>query len=703
MIKQRLQRLVASPGGPDTSTGESASVPSGSARGDYRPALDGVRAVAVLLVIAFHVTNKMPAGGFLGVDVFFVLSGYLITTLLLRENDRRGRVRLLDFWGRRARRLLPAVLILVAACAAVVAFSAPLSTYPARRSDMLSTLLYYANWHFIATSQSYFAAAAGASPLRHTWSLAIEEQFYVAWPLIFIVTLRLAAGRRRAVLGVILVLAAYSVIRMAALADLVDPTRSYYGTDTRAQSLLIGAALAVLLMSRPAWLAAPSARKAAAWAAPVCSVVFVLAILLLDEKSAFYYDGGSALFAIAVATGLWALETRPKSPIGALLSSGPVRWIGSISYGLYLWHWPLIIWLGDPRFRLAHHARQALEVLATFAIATLSYELVERPIREGRVPWLRLSARRLAPVAVLAVAVVALVVVRATTFSSATANELTDYSDSACPPGSPSVGYFYNAGSGLQSAVWCSKTQPTSSRSPVVAVIGDSTSRALDPGMVKVATQRGWRYIQAGTDGCSVMRLILPAVRSPAADREARSCQKVVPRIVSQVRNAYHPDVWVVADLTGGDPRDLPGGDRNRDRAAELSMRSMLQVLTEHGARVVLALPSPLGQPLECVSRTPAPDSCNSRVYTTADPFTVNLRTLSREAAAGLPGTVALVDVDDILCPGGRCRPIVDGMLARYDGTHYTGRFSRLIVPTIIARAEAAGISFRRANSGHRQ
>src|SRR3954451_1760632 len=155
----------------------------------YRPALDGVRAVAVLAVIAYHVSDKKPSGGFLGVDVFFVLSGYLITSLLLEERAARGSMRLAGFWARRARRLLPAVLLLVAVCAVVVARIDPAATFAARRDDMLSTLAYVANWHFIASDQSYFALATDASPMRHMWSLAIEEQYYALWPLIVLVAL----------------------------------------------------------------------------------------------------------------------------------------------------------------------------------------------------------------------------------------------------------------------------------------------------------------------------------------------------------------------------------------------------------------------------------------------------------------------------------------------------------------------------------
>src|SRR5436309_2477777 len=224
-----------------------------------RPALDGVRAVAVLAVIGYHVGSRLP-GGFLGVDVFFVLSGYLITTLILRERAARGRIDLARFWARRARRLLPAGLLLVAACALMTTHNVPVSEFEARRGDMLATVFYYANWHFIAASESYFALFVGRSPLEHTWSLAIEEQFYVLWPLL-VMSIGLLRPGVRASLGLIVAGVAASAAWMVAIYDPTNPTRAYIGTDTRAHTLLIGALLAVVLFGRPGLLTSDRARR----------------------------------------------------------------------------------------------------------------------------------------------------------------------------------------------------------------------------------------------------------------------------------------------------------------------------------------------------------------------------------------------------------------------------------------------------------
>jgi peptidoglycan/LPS O-acetylase OafA/YrhL len=211
----------------------------------YQPALDGLRALAVAAVIAYHLGYPWARGGYLGVDTFFVLSGYLITTLLLSESRASGHIDLPAFWIRRARRLLPALLLVLAAIAVYAAWATPTEAQASLRADGLFALFYSANWHFIADNNSYFDLFASPSLLEHTWSLAIEEQFYVVWPLVVAACLYLGRGRRRVLVVVATAAALASVALMAALAS--DPTRAYFGTDTRVHSLLFGALLAMLL------------------------------------------------------------------------------------------------------------------------------------------------------------------------------------------------------------------------------------------------------------------------------------------------------------------------------------------------------------------------------------------------------------------------------------------------------------------------
>ena len=219
-------------------------------------ALDGLRGLAVAAVVAYHIAPGWVPGGFLGVDLFFVLSGYLITSLLLEERERTGRIDLLAFAGRRMRRLLPAVLLVVIAVSGYMAVDGQLGEIERARRHALGTLGYIANWIFIADGDSYFADVSGPSMFRHVWSLAIEEQFYVLWPLTFFVVFRVAGRRGVGIVGT--VLAAASMGLMMARFDGGDPSRVYFGTDTRIFEPLIGAIGATVLPLRgakPAWVA----------------------------------------------------------------------------------------------------------------------------------------------------------------------------------------------------------------------------------------------------------------------------------------------------------------------------------------------------------------------------------------------------------------------------------------------------------------
>src|SRR5262245_36801237 len=238
----------------------------------YRPALDGLRAAAVLAVIGYHLGYRQLQGGFVGVDLFFVLSGYLITSLLIAAYRTTGRINLPQFWGRRAKRLLPALLLLLLGVALWVEAQAPRFELALRRQDLLWTLFYGSNWHLIDSAQDYFVQYASASPVRHTWSLAIEEQFYLVWPLIVLAAITTGRGR----LNLLAVLSStgivVSALAMTWLFDPGDPSRAYYGTDSRIHQPLIGALLAIAVSRR--------LPRSLPRAAPVCSALGAIALAL---------------------------------------------------------------------------------------------------------------------------------------------------------------------------------------------------------------------------------------------------------------------------------------------------------------------------------------------------------------------------------------------------------------------------------------
>jgi peptidoglycan/LPS O-acetylase OafA/YrhL len=376
-------------------------------RPSYLPALDGLRAVAVVAVLLYHGSASWAPGGFIGVDVFFVLSGYLITALLLAEHARWGAIDLLAFWRRRARRLLPALFLMLVAVAAYAAVLAPAGQRESIRLDALATLGYVANWRFVASGQSYFAQFQAPSPLRHTWSLGIEEQWYLLFPPMLALALSRWHPSRRLLSVALGALALASAALMAALfTPGADPSRVYFGTDTRVQALLVGAVVAVALRDVTAhgrWRLATRAGSVGG----LLAVVLIVAVV--RDSDAWMYRGGFLLTAIAAALVVVGVATRADGPVERLLTWAPLVQVGLISYGLYLWHWPVFVTLTPERTGLTALPLLVLRILVTTVIAAASYLAVEQPIRTGRWRAAVRPERFRAAVAATTVAVVVLV------------------------------------------------------------------------------------------------------------------------------------------------------------------------------------------------------------------------------------------------------------------------------------------------------
>src|SRR5271166_6606144 len=361
----------------------------------YVPGLDGLRAIALLAVIAYHVGFGWAQGGLLGVGIFFTLSGYLITDLLMAEQAATGRLALVTFWQRRARRPLPALFVMLAVVAGWVALLQR-SQLPALRGAMAAAMGYVSNWWLIGHNASYFARFGPPSPLGHLWSLAVEEQFYLIWPWLILAGLALTRGkdhasRRHWLARASALLAVTSAVLMAALYHPgYDPTRVYDGTDTRAFALLIGAALAFALPSRLMPARPPrNGRLLLDGIGSTGLVVIAVLIWRTGQYSPFLYRGGMLL--LAVATGAVVLAVvAPAGRVGRVLGLAPLRWIGVRSYGIYLWHYPIIV-LTTPADGQETLIRASLQVGASVAIASLSWTFIEEPIRHGAIGrWLEL-------------------------------------------------------------------------------------------------------------------------------------------------------------------------------------------------------------------------------------------------------------------------------------------------------------------------
>lgn len=376
----------------------------------HLPQLDGLRGVAVAAVVVYHLEPALLPGGFLGVDVFFVLSGFLIGSLLLAEQATAGRIDLRTFYVRRARRLMPASILLLTATvvyAATVAGTAELSRL---RSHVLWTLGWVANWGYISDGTSYIDLVAGFSPLRHTWSLAIEEQFYAVFPLAVVLAAVVVRRRGAPSLRVVVGLAAgAAMVASATVMAIVASSgagidRAYYGTDTRLQAVLAGVVIASLFVGRPPSDGGTS--RIVRVLAPFAAVTLVLLFLFGSERARWMYRGGFTLAAIVSAMLIAAVVSARW--LGAFLAWRPLVGLGQISYGVYLWHWPLVVVLDEDRTGLEGPALTLFRLTLTLVAALASWRFVETPIRNG-VLGRRLGSR--APA--VAVAAVLLVVIGA--------------------------------------------------------------------------------------------------------------------------------------------------------------------------------------------------------------------------------------------------------------------------------------------------
>ena len=366
----------------------------------YMPGLDGLRAVAVLAVIAFHEQFSWAPGGLLGVALFFTLSGYLITDLLLSRWLATGRAHLANFWVRRARRLLPALFVMLAIVTAWVTLldRARLADL---RGAVAAAATYSSNWYLIVQGQSYFSRFAPPQPLDHLWSLAVEEQFYLIWPwlllagLYFIRRRRSASAIRWLALPTLALAAGSAVLMWVLYHPAVDPTRVYEGTDTRACGLLIGAALAMVWSSRTAGRASVTVARVLDVPALLGLAVIAVMIWRVGQYSTFLYHGGLVLLGFATAAVVAACAAT-GSMVGAALGWRPLRWIGVRSYGIYLWHYPVIV-LTTPANASEDLPRAVWQIAASIAIAALSWKFVEEPVRHGAIEraWRRLRDRDL--------------------------------------------------------------------------------------------------------------------------------------------------------------------------------------------------------------------------------------------------------------------------------------------------------------------
>ena len=383
----------------------------------HLPGLDGLRALAVIGVLAFH-DNRL-SGGFLGVDLFFAVSGFLITTLLIDELQRTNTIDLIGFWGRRLRRLLPAVMVLLVVIVIFFRLFADTGQWIIARNDAPWAQFYVANWHQISSGAGYWDAFAAPSAFEHLWSLAIEEQFYVVWPLLVTVAWRIGRTRALGVLAGIGIIASF--VAMLTIFDGGDPTRVYMGTDTRAFSLLCGAFVALPAIRHAITAGMQKFRRAASGLTVALIVALGFMWFTVDGQSQWLFRGG--LLAHSTASAVIAvLIASSSSRLSVIFSWRPLAYIGRLSYALYLWHWPVFIFCTSERLDINGLALTAVRLAITFALSIASYLLVEQPIRH-KAKWAHGSQGRQAFVATTLAAIVIWIVITTPTSTNAVDND----------------------------------------------------------------------------------------------------------------------------------------------------------------------------------------------------------------------------------------------------------------------------------------
>ncbi|MGH8985153.1 MAG: acyltransferase family protein, partial [Acidimicrobiia bacterium] len=636
----------------------------------YQPALDGLRAVAVGSVVAYHLGLGWAGGGFLGVDTFFVLSGYLITSLLLIEWAATGTIDFAAFWVRRARRLLPALLLVLAAIAIYAALTVPADELSKLRGDGLATLFYGANWRLIFSGESYFDLFSQASPFRHAWSLAIEEQFYIVWPLVTFACLRVARGRRWALGGVCVAGAGASILAMSSLYEPGgDPSRAYYGTDTRAHGLLIGVSLAILLYS---WVPRDAVTRASVRALALAAAAYLLvAFVVITDTDSWMYRGGYAVFHVAVAVVIAAVIQPGHFVLRQILSTRVFVWIGKISYGLYLWHWPVIVAMTPRRTGLDGAVLNLTRVAVTLTAATLSFYLVEQPIRRGALTRLHPRASfAFAPTAFLAAGLAVLL-------ATAGAKPPPDFL--RADPGKiiSSAGDSASVVAAIAGAATEATSPPAlsppatgdsaSAGPPRVLLVGDSVAHSLYPFLQSAAEAQGLPLERVTVAGCGIAGGVATDENGTPYEWAA-ACDDAVPSVHEDAVATLQPDIVLWLSVWETSDRILDGrlvrfGTEAGDEALMSEIDAAARRLTAGGAQLLL-------------TRLPLP-AAGSEIPPPIDyaPDIRHLNGLLAEYAADHPETTELFDLAAIVCPDGPpCPAEVAGVRPRpRDGIHYEG------------------------------
>ena len=691
--------------GPSTRTGEAARPGASGGGAAFRPDIQGLRAIAVGMVVVYHLYPHRLPGGCAGVDVFFVISGFLITSHLHRGWQRHGRVRLLDFWGRRARRLLPAAALVLTVTWVGARLWLPATQLPSTADQIRGSALYYQNWVLAHDAVDYLTSAEAPSPVQHFWSLSVEEQFYLFWPFLFVVAALIGRSRRRygrvaaigLAAGVFAASLAYSAYYTGA-----NPAAAYFVTTTRIWELALGGIVAML----PGRIAAVLRRQG--WLGWIGLAMVGASAFVLSGSSAFPGTvallpvGGAALMIIGGSLG------AVFGP-GRLLALRPMVFLGDISYSLYLWHWPLIVlwqaYYGKGIGRLDGPAIIAGSVL----LAWLTKVLVEDRVRTARVvtarPWrsLATAVTVLVPVGLLLtytppaayhptvdashVGASALLAGRSSASRSVPATTPSSSTTKSVPPhpapAQAPMDFVGGGGGKCQTGINQTTPKPCvfgskTNYSMTVALVGDSVADQWRSIFLDMAKKYHWRLVLDLHGECPWTATMTAKLRTTTP---YQGCYDWGGMVLNQLLDQFHPDVLITSARPVLGLPSHPAADPTSFKAIAEGMATYWRRLAAHGTRIVAIResPEPRRNVPDCLTRPGAtPQDCStpvSRAIVQDSPLI--------QAVGLMHGAAKLIDLNHLICGPTTCQPIVGNVTVYRDTHHLTETYVETLRPYV--------------------
>jgi peptidoglycan/LPS O-acetylase OafA/YrhL len=628
----------------------------------FRPDIEGLRAVAVLAVVAFHYRITGIKGGFVGVDIFFVISGYLITGLLIAELNETRRIDFARFYGRRARRLLPAALLVTLTTLICGAFIFSPIEQRSMANAAAASSLYISNFWFLHQSFGYFSPESALNPFLHTWSLSVEEQFYILWP-----TFLLLVSRPRLLVKAMLAVTLVSLVFCIWLTNVKQPW-AFYALPARAWEFGLGGLACLAPVTR--WARVRPAAAAIGW---VGMLLLVFSCIVIYDASQF--PGPDALLA-AGATAFVLISGASGHTRGPalLLNTKPFQWLGARSYSIYLWHWPILVYATTFEPLLSHRSRFACLFL-TMVCAAASYQLLEQPIRRSR--WLGSRAVRSLGLGGSCTLVGVVIALGATMFAKFAASPIQTMIDDVTKQ-APTA-----SGSGRGCLIGFTDSKPVAcifgvaASARTVVLFGDSHADEWSTPIISLAEQQSWRLVTYLKASCSVADIPVYNMR---LHRFLPECANWRARALAEIIR-LHPSVVVIAESSSGYIRgSLTGLGENAVDLATWSEGLRRSLRTLHGAGIpVIVLrdsPRPGRNIRDCLARAEWHGLPTSVCETPrSEGLAVSVTEAERDAAASVP-EVHFVDLSSAFCGPTVCPAVRDGIVVYRDANHLTTRYA---------------------------